>query len=436
MAFVLAALLEMASNNPNHRLRRSILAPSPNQNHQTISGTCINDVPDHLMIEIFSSIPTKQAIKLKLISKKWCRIISSRLFARAHLSKTPVHFIGKQMNASWPPRCLRLIKLKGIGTEEYENDLERMIKLSPTLHLRNVFFTLVNSCDGLLCLAGKPPNSTHEIFISNPILREIVKLPKPQAFDHDVSHVALGYNPRSDEYKVIKTTFRQFFDEVNGLNHQKWVAEIYTLGNLTLEWRYLGDTEWPLPDNSSGEFLNGCLHWTDETCLQALRRFSFVKEEFNTMKAPSRYGERDYKVVGRVNVAVLNTSLCVSNYVQQFESLDVWTMREYGKEDTWVMMYRIRTGEGLNLYGPLAISENGFVVFHIRESRFILLQPETEFFYPAFTAIDGTHIKAPLPRAEEIPYIGCKGYPTQNVLVVVDFNVFHLCLDRMGRRSA
>ncbi|KAK6933891.1 F-box domain [Dillenia turbinata] len=349
MAYVLAALLERASNKPSNRIRRSILAPTPNQNNQIVYGTCIDDVPDHLMIEIFSSIPTKQAIKLKLVSKKWCRIISSRLFARAHLSKTPVHFIGKQMNASWPPRCLRLIKLNGIGTEEYDNDLERMIKLSPTLHLRNVSFTLVNSCDGLLCLAGKPPKSTHEIFISNPILREIVKLPKPQAFDHDVSHVALGHNPR------------QFFDEVNGLSHQKWVAEIYTLGMLTLEWRYLGDTDWPLPNNSSGEFLNGCLHWTDETCLPALRRFSFIKEEFNIMKAPSRYAERDYKVVGRVTVAVLNTSLCVSNYVEQFESLDVWTMNEYGKEDTWVMMYRIRTGEGLNLYGPLAISANGFV---------------------------------------------------------------------------
>ncbi|KAK6933890.1 F-box domain [Dillenia turbinata] len=401
MAFVLAAPLDMASNNPNNRIRRSILPPSPNQNHQIISGTCIDDVPDDLMIEIFSSFPTKQAIKLKLVSTKWWRIISSRLFARAHLSKTPVHFIGKQMNASWPPRCLRLIKLKGMATEEYDNDLERMIKLSPTSHLPNISFTLGNSCDGLLCLAGKPPKFAFGIFISNPILREFVKLPKPQTYDHDVSHVALGYNPRSDEYKVIRT-FRQFVDEVNGLSHHKWGAEIYTLGSRSPEWRYLGDTEWPLPNDSSGEFLNGCLHWTDETCLQALRRFSFVEEEFNIMKAPCRYEERDYKVVGRVNVAVLNTSLCVSNYVDQFESIDVWTMKEYGKQDTWVMMYRIRTGEGgLSLYGPLAISENGFVVFHIKESRFILLEPENEFLYPAFTG-----------RTQRIRFNGFRFFPS------------------------
>ncbi|XP_033512881.1 uncharacterized protein [Nicotiana tomentosiformis] len=38
-------------------------------------------------------------------------------------------------------------------------------------------------------------------------------------------------------------------------------------------------------------------------------------------------------------------------------------------------------------------------------------------------ALDGTHVKARLPQSQEIPYIGCKGYPTQNILVVVDFNM-------------
>ncbi|XP_060216244.1 uncharacterized protein LOC132643727 [Lycium barbarum] len=38
-------------------------------------------------------------------------------------------------------------------------------------------------------------------------------------------------------------------------------------------------------------------------------------------------------------------------------------------------------------------------------------------------AIDGTHVKARLPQGQEIPYIGRKGYPTQNILAVVDFNM-------------
>ncbi|GAA0148286.1 hypothetical protein LIER_36690 [Lithospermum erythrorhizon] len=48
-------------------------------------------------------------------------------------------------------------------------------------------------------------------------------------------------------------------------------------------------------------------------------------------------------------------------------------------------------------------------------------------------AIDGTHVAARLPRGQEIAYFGRKGYATQNILAVIDFNVFHICMGRMGR---
>ncbi|KAH1040562.1 hypothetical protein J1N35_042305 [Gossypium stocksii] len=38
-------------------------------------------------------------------------------------------------------------------------------------------------------------------------------------------------------------------------------------------------------------------------------------------------------------------------------------------------------------------------------------------------AIDGTHIAAILPPNEQVPYIGRKGIPTQNVMAVCDFNM-------------
>ncbi|MFQ6646170.1 hypothetical protein Gotur_019891 [Gossypium turneri] len=44
-------------------------------------------------------------------------------------------------------------------------------------------------------------------------------------------------------------------------------------------------------------------------------------------------------------------------------------------------------------------------------------------FKDCIGAIDGTHITAILPPNEEIPYIGRKGIPTQNVMAVCDFNM-------------
>ncbi|KAM3217062.1 hypothetical protein P3L10_026505 [Capsicum annuum] len=45
------------------------------------------------------------------------------------------------------------------------------------------------------------------------------------------------------------------------------------------------------------------------------------------------------------------------------------------------------------------------------------------FFKDCIGELDGTHVKARLPQGQEIPYIGRKGYPTQNILAVVDFNM-------------
>ncbi|KAK6938019.1 hypothetical protein RJ641_031527 [Dillenia turbinata] len=61
---------------------------------------------------------------------------------------------------------------------------------------------------------------------------------------------------------------------------------------------------------------------------------------------------------------------------------------------------------------------NDGVGYHMPQNKKYL-----PFFKNCIGAIDGTHIKARLPRGEEIPYIGRKGYPTQNVLAIVDFNI-------------
>uniref|UniRef100_A0A1S4DC76 Nuclease HARBI1 n=1 Tax=Nicotiana tabacum TaxID=4097 RepID=A0A1S4DC76_TOBAC len=45
------------------------------------------------------------------------------------------------------------------------------------------------------------------------------------------------------------------------------------------------------------------------------------------------------------------------------------------------------------------------------------------FFKDCIGALDGTHVKARLPQGQEIPYIGRKCYPNQNILDVVDFNI-------------
>ena len=45
------------------------------------------------------------------------------------------------------------------------------------------------------------------------------------------------------------------------------------------------------------------------------------------------------------------------------------------------------------------------------------------FFKDCIGAIDGVHVPASLPQADQIPFIGRKKIPTQNVMAVCDFNM-------------
>nr|KAJ0215989.1 hypothetical protein LSAT_V11C300139380 [Lactuca sativa] len=55
--------------------------------------------------------------------------------------------------------------------------------------------------------------------------------------------------------------------------------------------------------------------------------------------------------------------------------------------------------------------------------KYILNKPQ---YYPMFKDcigdIDGIHVKASVPQKDEVKYIGRKGYATQNIMVVCDFN--------------
>ncbi|CAI9269664.1 unnamed protein product [Lactuca saligna] len=56
--------------------------------------------------------------------------------------------------------------------------------------------------------------------------------------------------------------------------------------------------------------------------------------------------------------------------------------------------------------------------------EYILNKPR---YYPMFKdcigAIDGTHVRASVPQKDEVKYIGRKGYATQNIMAVCDFNM-------------
>ncbi|KAH1114911.1 hypothetical protein J1N35_008289 [Gossypium stocksii] len=81
-----------------------------------------------------------------------------------------------------------------------------------------------------------------------------------------------------------------------------------------------------------------------------------------------------------------------------------------------------RSGSSISRYFAIVLEKVSRMAINlIAPEDFFLAQFPNK--YDCISAIDGTHIAAILPPNKQIPYIGRKGIPTQNVRAVCDFNM-------------
>ncbi|KAL5749108.1 hypothetical protein ACOSP7_023711 [Xanthoceras sorbifolium] len=67
----------------------------------------------------------------------------------------------------------------------------------------------------------------------------------------------------------------------------------------------------------------------------------------------------------------------------------------------------------------MTLEDYNEVLHYIRSNR-----KYWPYFKDCIGAIDGTHVRVSLPVDEQIPYIGRKGIPTQNIMAICGFDMF------------
>ncbi|RZC84169.1 hypothetical protein C5167_046955 [Papaver somniferum] len=158
----------------------------------------LNDLPDHLIYEIFLRSSAESLLRLKSVCKAWYSLIKDRNFAKLHYdhNKTKkqsigIIFISRReyisqydltiVNNLWEYEEVHLQELKlTVGTEE-------IVKMT--------------SCNGLVFFHTEFP-----LLIWNPITRESVELP-PRRMDGDskmATACGIGYHAANNEYRVVQ----------------------------------------------------------------------------------------------------------------------------------------------------------------------------------------------------------------------------------------
>lgn len=181
----------------------------------------------------------------------------------------------------------------------------------------------VNVCKGLVCL-WKPDNEGEDdIFLWNPTMREIRKLPRTdnmlipcRLFGSSV--IGFGYDHVSDDYKVMRTSDSQLAGimvSVYSLKNNVW-TRADTISNSV---RLYG---------SFGLFANGSLHWLSRSD-ESIIAFDLGVDEHRKLPFPAGIRKKNGKALFAFNGCLGLIDHCPDTRT------DLWVMNNNGVETSW-----------------------------------------------------------------------------------------------------
>ncbi|XP_023762016.2 F-box/kelch-repeat protein At3g06240 isoform X1 [Lactuca sativa] len=329
--------------------------------------TTIENLPNELLVNIFIRLLAKQLAQMRSVSKSWNSLLSKSSFVKTQLhhsifnkDKTLFHFsddhyYGFKLSVNPNPQLISFIKLP------------------PNPESPHTSIRVIDSVNGLICSSY----SDSIIQIWNPSLSAILTLPPYfmpcSAIDSIRIFFRFGFEPKTDDYKVVKLTAY-----ANGSSVIWWMdVEIYSMRKgswkLIIE-RVPSHITW-IDENEvvCADGHDGHLHWlgyiTEEMNLKTILSFDLGSETFREIPLPDSTVATEY---GRSTaLGVLGGKLCVMSWAMDDPS-EVWVMEEYG----WVKRHVFSQFIG-DTYPFGFTSANKFLI-QDQYYRLVLYDPVTE----------------------------------------------------------
>ncbi|KAL2458312.1 F-box protein [Forsythia ovata] len=321
----------------------------------------ISCLPDEIALEILSRLPIKSVLQSRFACRHWRLLTHDPHLVNMHLSQ-----------ALTSQRLCLILQ----STYPIRNQLS-FVEFSDVDHIQTVRkfdtpfarsmppeFSIVVSCNGLLCLVDSL--LANSIYIYNPFTRDYKLLPKSIEFQDQFVIFGFGFHPVTKEYKVIKIVYYPSVYNLDNPNHlwrlmynisHRSYVQIYNL--CTNEWRSIGEAPYMLEKRSSpGVLVSGRLHWMSQCGKLNGRRhriivsFDLSDDSFRQIQKPE---SGDLRCWFSSHVVVLGGCLCVFVHVPLHpgnEVIDIWVMKEYGVQESWVKEYTIGPNYSPSYIGP------------------------------------------------------------------------------------
>ncbi|XP_059289504.1 F-box protein CPR1-like [Lycium ferocissimum] len=320
-------------------------------------------LPEEVPSYILSRLTVKSLIRYRCISKIWYTLLQSSYFINLHIKRpttTKDQFIlFKRSLRDEEGKFKSLLSFLCGG-----DDSDDLIPITPNIEVpylcssyASLYHSLIGPCNGLIVLTD-----TQSIVLLNPATRKYNLLQPspfgcPQGLNRYVRGLGFGFDLTVNNYKVVRISeiysdpykdpcVRGFKVEIYDLDIDSWREQNYEEEELPLVFR--------VP--CSEIFYKGVVHWFATADTEVILCFDMSTDTFRNMKMPDTCYVLDGKRYGLVIFDESLTLICYRDPTCEIDPtvdmMDIWTMKDYGVNDSWIKLYTIRP---LSIESPLTV---------------------------------------------------------------------------------
>lgn len=327
-----------------NKKKKTKTEPAKSYSHDIILG-----LPNYILVDIFSKIPTRKLLQFKTVSKSWLSLLSDPQFTKDLFAQTPSCFMMYSQCQLIPNGTFIVDPEKASSPDGVSLRVPNSANDDP-YWMRH----MVGSCNGILCIRyigveNKKRSNFNNFYLLHPITGETVVLPRLKNagnphWCHRYCVYGFGFSPITHKYKLLVIIHP-------APSSCEWKAMVLTVGSKS--WRSIGSYKNPGSLKQEMVYLNGFLHCFDRN-RYSIHAFDIESERFQEFQVP-RHRPFDSHGLG-----VLGGCLSLAEFTWKDPDVScVWVMKDYGIEESWTKEWFEMSRCGLR---PLKFTEGKLFV--------------------------------------------------------------------------